>query len=412
MNVKLRKMNIVNKPAKHNFNQYYQKMFTVEPREILEFKEKIVIVKKEWTFPISLMAPWKPLKNSQLMECFEVDWSNARIPKIIKNETDLDDVKQYLRSIYKWYLFGYRYYASLNPIQDIWCIQSLCFLDIINDCQIIDENIGMADVEIKYVAAISDPSFKGNPRNPDRGLVRHQFMEVIVRLAEEKFVKSKVCESYFEAVKKIIEEHFIEKFKRSFHFINTWREKYYWIEECDIVLKYYKDILLIPLYDAHSGKKTKPGKKKFMCLDEFNALVQKGQLFGDTCGERQMYMAFNLGMMVQVDELNSDRMFQMSFVEYLEALTRMADAVSLKSPSPISSNYEDRTKQPLYLKLEGLCYQLFRILGDPEIKETTVITPLFVEEVAKDESTDEEKQVYSVESFSDVESSEDEQQQF
>ena len=30
----------------------------------------------------------------------------------------------------------------------------------------------MADVEIKFVAAISDPSFKGNPRNPDRGLVK------------------------------------------------------------------------------------------------------------------------------------------------------------------------------------------------------------------------------------------------
>ena len=39
-------------------------MFTVEPRDLLEFKEKIVIVKTAWTFPISLMAPWKPLRNS------------------------------------------------------------------------------------------------------------------------------------------------------------------------------------------------------------------------------------------------------------------------------------------------------------------------------------------------------------
>ena len=74
-------------------------------------------------------------------------------------------------------------------------------------------------------------------------------MEVLVRLAEEKYVKSKVCGNYYESVKKIIEDHYLEKFKRSYHFINTWREKYYWIEECDIVLKYYKDILLLPLYD-------------------------------------------------------------------------------------------------------------------------------------------------------------------
>ena len=31
-------------------------MFTVDPRELLEFKEKIVVEKAVWTFPISLMA--------------------------------------------------------------------------------------------------------------------------------------------------------------------------------------------------------------------------------------------------------------------------------------------------------------------------------------------------------------------
>ena len=62
------------------------------------------------------MSGWRPLKNAQLMECFEVDWENSRISKIVKNESDLEEVKVYLRSVYKWYLFGYRYYASLNPI--------------------------------------------------------------------------------------------------------------------------------------------------------------------------------------------------------------------------------------------------------------------------------------------------------
>jgi len=46
----------------------------------------------------------------------------------------------------------------------------------------------------------------------------------------------------------------------------------------------------------------------------------------------------------------------MSFVEFLEAIARIAEVLSLKSPSPIAAAYElDRTKQPLHLKLEGLC---------------------------------------------------------
>ena len=42
---------------------------------------------------------------------------------MIKNdETDLANIKAYLKSVYKLILFGYKYYSSINPIQDIWCV--------------------------------------------------------------------------------------------------------------------------------------------------------------------------------------------------------------------------------------------------------------------------------------------------
>ena len=40
------------------------------------------------------------------------------------------------------------------------------------------------------------------------------------------------------------------------------------------------------LYDKFSGKKTKPGMKKFMCLEELNSLASKGAIFGDAFGEK------------------------------------------------------------------------------------------------------------------------------
>ena len=39
-------------------------------------------------------------------------------------------------------------------------------------------------------------------------------------------------------------------------------------------------------------------------------------------------MAFNLSMMTHVDELESDSIFQMTFVEFLEALARIAEKAS------------------------------------------------------------------------------------
>jgi len=35
------------------------------------------------------MAGWKPLNAAQLEDCFETDWANTRVAKMLKNETDL-----------------------------------------------------------------------------------------------------------------------------------------------------------------------------------------------------------------------------------------------------------------------------------------------------------------------------------
>ena len=51
-------------------------------------------------------------------------------------------------------------------------------------------------MEIKFIAAITSPEGKGNPRNPERGMVRHQFLEVLVRIAEEKYLKYKIVDNY------------------------------------------------------------------------------------------------------------------------------------------------------------------------------------------------------------------------
>lgn len=66
----------------------------MHPREIIEFKQKQSIEKTIWTFPISLMASWRPLHSAQLEDCFETDWANTRIPKILKgDENDITNIK-------------------------------------------------------------------------------------------------------------------------------------------------------------------------------------------------------------------------------------------------------------------------------------------------------------------------------
>lgn len=78
-------------------------------------------------------------------------------------------------------------------------------------------------------------------------------------------------------------------------------------------------------------------------------------LLDENFAERDIQLAFNLSMMTQVDELNQDRIFQMSFVEFLEAVARVAEKYS---PQPLTQTepmpYEAKNNLPLHFKIEGL----------------------------------------------------------
>lgn len=65
------------------------------------------------------------------------------------------------------------------------------------------------------------------PENPDKFLWRYEFFEIIVRIAKEKYVKSRTCKTLVEAVGRILSENV---FKYSEFVIpgQKWREDYLW----------------------------------------------------------------------------------------------------------------------------------------------------------------------------------------
>jgi len=92
-------------------------------------------------------------------------------------------------------------------------------------------------------------------------------MECLVRIAEQKYIISKVTESYAEAIALFWEEHLKEEFV--LYDPHIWRVTRYWNEECDYCLKNYRR-LLDWIYNHNSSKKVKPGQAPFMCLEELN----------------------------------------------------------------------------------------------------------------------------------------------
>jgi hypothetical protein len=160
--------------------------------------------------------------------------------------------------------------------------------------------------------------------NPERWLVRYQFMEIFVRIAQHKFFKSqtfneaggKITES--ESVIKLFEEQLLHHFRK--HDAHQWRSQFLWNKECDLVLKSHMKTIK-RLFTKFSGKFSKPGKPKFVSIDEFQTMISNsGILASDSIGPGEIGALFNVSMMTQIKELESERHTNMFMLEFIEAI--------------------------------------------------------------------------------------------
>ena len=283
--------------------------------------------KKEWGIPISIFKDYKFDSPELLSKCFEYDWSHSRIARVVKDAFDLQKIKSYLSGIYTTLKEIYKYYSSISPQGEIWSIGQMVFTDLCNEAKIVDSTFRLSDLDFHMKGALY--SEVRNPRSPPNALVRFQFMEILVRIALDKYYKSGQAATYLDAVQMIME---VNIFPNLSHLVaDKWRFERYINEQCDIVLKANR-LLLKNIYGRHSVKKVKPGQKPFMCLSEFDSIVMGADLINESFTVREICLAFNLAMMTQVQELDVDRQYQMNFVEFLEAFSRVADMAKVQDP--------------------------------------------------------------------------------
>lgn len=71
----------------------------------------------------------------------------------------------------------------------MFCIGNNTFSDVVNSLAgfIDGKNINLADLDLEFIS--TNANAKSNKRNPERMLVRHNWMEIFVRLAVTRFVK-------------------------------------------------------------------------------------------------------------------------------------------------------------------------------------------------------------------------------
>lgn len=195
---------------------------------------------------------------------------------------------------------------------------------------------------------------KNNPRKPATSLIRYQFMEILVRLATDKYFKTSIVVRHSDAVARMLEDHCLPSMRQ--YDSNIFRNERYLCEEVDNVFRAYLPIVRY-LYTTNSKRHVKPGVKPFMSLQEFQDICTAANLCNERFTTREIDIAFNLAMMTQVNELDNDRHFQMVFVEFLEALGRVADMSG--HPEPVTGRSSE--SEGLGKRLENIMPKLLAL---------------------------------------------------
>ena len=367
------KMNIKynNQVIDDNYRKFF-KFSVPRPERILN---KFIKPRTPWSFPVSIWAyygyDYDGISNSYLNQCFKFDFDRCQFNKDFKTEESLDELKLFLKERYRNIIDCYKYYSSLSGFS-VWQITQNNLSEFINHCNgFCDKNYDINNVFLtqKTVCGnlIDKEDRKKKNKNLSDNLVRHQFLNLLVKVSKDKYITVlKTLTDPFEAVKTAFENHFDEAIK-GFEY-HKWRQERYYNEKVDNFLKTYLPIL-DALYLSWAKQKGPTKKDVWMLLDEFNNLIQNIVDVNEYPIRENPYI-FNQSINLQINEIYTDKHLNMLLPEFLEALCR---AIDKASPCPPSENREDwpmerRQKQPLVNKLENILPVLMKLITHPDYR--------------------------------------------
>ena len=91
---------------------------------------------------------------------------------------DQDKVKDILWKAYSLIKNLYKQFSSWSPFGDIWAVSSQPFTEFCQQSKIINKEMPLKIIDLTFITtnSMSGADWKGNLLNPERGMVRFQYM--------------------------------------------------------------------------------------------------------------------------------------------------------------------------------------------------------------------------------------------
>ena len=322
-----------------------------------------------WSFPSSIWAyygyEYEGEPESVYNNAFEFDYERCNFgkDKDLSTEDEID-LKNILKSKYKKMVETYKNLSAYLGWK-IWQIGQNQITEFVSSCpDLLDKNYLINDVLVKVTEvksnAIDKQDRKKNNNIPDN-IIRHQFMMLLVKIAKDKYFRTKQMPSIVDAVDYSFEHHYdyyINQFDN-----HKWRKERYYKEEVDNILKAF-----IPIFDAlfysYAPQQIMGRKDSFwLTLEGYTNMCN--QLMDSDFPVKELPVLFSLSLRLTTNEIDYDKHYNMVFPEFLEAICRFIDKLS---PIPKGEDFtkwdmKRRQNQPLKNKIETMIPSLTRLIS-------------------------------------------------
>jgi len=314
----------------------HQGQITVVPRMIGDSTKP---KKAEWKFETSVFKDFLPDRSAKIEDCLAMDWANCRVAQIIKTPEARDMTYKYLQTKYMSIIVCYyctaftNFFAADTPAgMGVKELRSLFenFSVSVGKNKLIDNiHFSSNDIDIVFVASrVIERARKDDFKVlPTTRLSRFQFLEACVRTAFRRFLHVgdtglqatlapqmhvNAVEAFMEVTK--IGEEFLE-LRKDFHNL-------LFTEVCCTSIREHTR-LLQAIFESYRGVHNYPGRSnaKTISFGAWVALLQDAKVVDDNFSSKNLGLAFALGKELRPDDISSWRHMELSWTEFLVALS-------------------------------------------------------------------------------------------
>ena len=315
------------------------------------------VVGKVWKLETSIWGPRRKEADSKsfhdgedvLLRCLETDWKLAlnahNTTGFMASNDKTADVDAIASTCFDVlvdavvFVYGaYDYYATIGASEDILHVSKAGYKQLIADCSLVvpgSKHCNPLGFDQLFVLlnSISDYPLALN---------RQEWLQMLVRMAARRYLFNGEMDSLPLALDWFISEDLMPKVdKRSLQDTSSFRAIHCYIQDVDEVLLDFEPSLraLFAVYARGDGNVGDVLKSNTM-LDylEWRLLLRDLQLIDDDFRDREAALTFSWSRMRVVDErplLKRAKLTQLTFVDFLDCLVRMATLKALPSQEQI-----------------------------------------------------------------------------